>query len=267
MTTLLEHRDGHDLIEGAGRVGLAARGVIYVVVAVLAARVALGSAGGDEADQRGALDEIAEQPLGTALLVLLAVGFGCYAVWRAVRAAVGEESGDEPEPHQRLADAARAVLHIGLLVSTIALLARGDSGGSGSDQEQAWTARLMAEGWGRWLVGGVGLAVVAGGVWLVRRGFSEKFRRHLERHRGWVVTLGKVGHVGRGLAFAFIGGFVVRAAWRFDANEPIGLDAALRDLASSGWGRAVALGVAAGLGAFGLFSIAESRDRRVLGGR
>lgn len=266
MTTLLAHRDGQDAVEGAGRIGLAARGVIYVVVAVLAARVALGSAGSDEADQRGALAEVAEQPFGTALLVLLAVGFGCYAAWRAVRAVVGEEPGDEPEPHRRVADVARAVLHVGLLVSTVGLLAGGGSGGSGG-QEQAWTARFMAESWGRWLVGAAGVALVAGGLWLVRRGFTEKFRRHLERLRGWVVTLGKVGHVGRGLAFAFIGGFVVRAAWRFDPNEPIGLDAALRDLASSGWGRAVALAVAVGLGAFGLFSIAESRDRRVLGGR
>jgi hypothetical protein len=124
----------------------------------------------------------------------------------------------------------------------------------------------MEQGWGRWLVGALGAAIVAGGIWLIRRGFTEKFRKHLGRFSPVVIELGKAGHVGRGVAFAFIGAFVVRAAWLFDPNEPIGLDAALHDLVQSGWGRVVALVVAVGLGAFGLFSIAEARDRRVLQG-
>jgi hypothetical protein len=257
--------DAKDVAEGAGRAGLVARGVVYVVVAILAARIALGSSGNEQqANQRGALAEVAQHSFGTALLVLLAVGFGGYALWRVVRAFTGEESSDDPEPHQRLADLGRAAIYVSLLFSTIGVL-RDDGGqAGGGNNQQEWTARLMTHGWGRWLVGLVGAAVLAGGVWMIRRGFTEKFRKHLERLRGWVVTLGKWGHVGRGIAFVLIGGFVVRAAVRFDPNQPIGLDAALRDLAQSGWGRIVVLAIAAGLGAFGLFSMAESRDRRVL---
>ena len=262
--TAEQRADAKDVAEGAGRVGLVARGVIYLVVAVLAVRVALHAAGGDRADQRGALAELAQHTFGTVLLVVLAVGFGCYAVWRGVRAFTGEESHDEPKPYKRAADIGRAVIHLSLLLTTISVLRDDDGSQSGGNTSQEWTARLMTNEWGRWLVGAVGVGIVAGAVWLIRRGFSEKFRKHLERLHGWVVTLGKVGHIGRGLAFAFIGAFVVRAAIRFDADEPIGLDAALRDLAASGWGRVVVLAVAAGLAAFGLFSIAESRDRRVL---
>lgn len=253
-----------DVAEGAGRVGLVARGVVYLVVAAIAVRIALGSAPDDQADQRGALQEIAEHAWGTVLLVVLAVGFGCYATWRAIRAVVGEDGDDIPW-HKRAADLGRALLHVSLLLSTVSVLRgdRGDRGGSGN-REQEWTARLMAEGWGRWLVAGVGALVVGTGVWLVHRGLSEGFRKHLERLHEWVVRLGRVGHVGKGLAFVLIGGFVLRAAWRFDAAEPIGLDASLRDLAGSGWGRVVVLAVGAGLAAFGCFSIAEARDRRVL---
>ena len=254
--------DARDVAEGAGRAGLVARGVIYLVVAGLAVRIALRTADDEQADQRGALAEVAEQSFGSALLVLLAVGFGCYAVWRAVRAVTGEERGDTAL-HKRLADVGRVVIHVSLLLTTISVL-RDDGGEERSSDSQEWTARLMALGWGRWVVGLVGVVLLGGGVWLVRRGFSEDFRKHLERLRGWVVTLGKIGHVGRGIAFAFIGAFVLRAAVRFDPAEPIGLDAALRDLAGSGWGTVVVLVVAFGLGAFGLFSIAESRDRRVL---
>ena len=256
--------DARDVAEGAGRAGLVARGVIYLVVAVLAARIALRAPDDQQADQRGALAEVAEHSFGSALLVLLAVGFGCYALWRAVRAVTGEER-EEPAPHKRLADVGRVVLHISLMLTTISVL-RDDGADEQPNDSQEWTARLMAEGWGRWVVGLAGLVLLGGGLWLIRRGFGEDFRKHLERLRGWVVTLGKVGHIGRGIAFAFIGAFVVRAAVRFDPSEPIGLDLALRDLAGSGWGRVVVLVVAVGLGAFGAFSVAESRDRRVLDG-
>ncbi len=259
----IEAEDAAGAAEVAGRVGLAARGAIYLVVALLALQVARGGsdAGEEQVDQRGALTEIADHAFGTALLVLLAAGFGCYAVWRAVRAWRGEDPSDDPEPHKRLADVGRVVLHLSLLATTLAVL-RGDRGDDDSSRER--TARLMAEGWGRWAVFAAGAGLVGGGVWLVQRGRDEDFRKHLERHSPAVVRLGKVGHVGRGIAFGFIGGFVLRAAWRFDPAEPIGLDAALRDLAGSGWGRVVVLVVAVGLAAFGLYSMAEARDRRVL---
>lgn len=253
--------DSRDVAEGAGRVGLATRGVIYVVVGVLAAQVATGKRA-EQTDQRGALAELADKPFGGALLVLLAAGFGAYALWRTVRAFQGED-GDDPAPHQRTADLGRAVIYLGLLASTAAIL-RGTGGTT--DPAHTWTAELMTREWGRWLVGAIGTAMLAGGVWLIRRGLTERFREHLDRLSPGVVRLGRIGHVARGLAFMAVGAFLVRAAVRFDPNEPIGLDAALRQLASSEWGRLLVLGVGAGLAAFGLFSIAESRDRRVLQG-
>lgn len=254
--------EAKDVAEGAGRAGLVARGVIYLVVAAIAVRIAMGSAEDDQASHGGALTEIAEHTFGSVLLVVLAIGFACYAAWRAVRAVVGEDPGDDAPWHKRAADVGRALLHVSLMLTTISVLRGGDSE-SGND-EQEWTAELMTNGWGRLLVAAVGAVLVGTAVWLVHRGVSAGFRKHLERYHEWVIRLGRFGHVGKGLAFLFIGGFVLRAAWRFDADEPIGLDASLRDLAGSGWGRTVVAVVAVGLGAFGLFSIAEARDRRVL---
>ncbi|MYX42991.1 DUF1206 domain-containing protein, partial [Streptomyces sp. SID89] len=47
--------------EGAARAGLAARGVIYLLVGVLALRVAFGD-GDRQADRNGALAAIADKP-------------------------------------------------------------------------------------------------------------------------------------------------------------------------------------------------------------
>src|SRR4051794_15180424 len=71
--------------EWFARAGLAARGLIYVIIGVLAIKVAVGEGGSTES-QQGALKEIAQQPFGKWLLILTAVGLAGYAVWRLVRA-------------------------------------------------------------------------------------------------------------------------------------------------------------------------------------
>jgi hypothetical protein len=59
--------------EWLARAGLVARGVIYAIVGVLAIELALGE-GGKTTNQQGALQEIAKQPFGKVLLVLMIVG-------------------------------------------------------------------------------------------------------------------------------------------------------------------------------------------------
>jgi hypothetical protein len=90
---------GHKLGQSRGfcwfaRFGIAARGIVYVVVGVLAVQVAAG-AGGKTTDQQGALNTIAEQPAGTVLLALVAIGLLGYASWRLLRAALGGSGGQD----------------------------------------------------------------------------------------------------------------------------------------------------------------------------
>ena len=53
------------------RFGIAARGVVYIIMGLLAVLVGLGAKA--HIDQRGALTEVLAQPFGTLLVVLLAV--------------------------------------------------------------------------------------------------------------------------------------------------------------------------------------------------
>jgi len=55
------------------RAGLVARGVSYAIIGILALKLAFGS-GGKATDQRGALQTIAHQPLGKALLIGMVIG-------------------------------------------------------------------------------------------------------------------------------------------------------------------------------------------------
>ncbi|MFG2715441.1 DUF1206 domain-containing protein [Streptomyces goshikiensis] len=69
-------------MEVASRVGLCARGVIYVLVGLLAVRIGFGGGSGKEADRSGAVRTIGEQPSGQVLLWALVVGLAAMALWR-----------------------------------------------------------------------------------------------------------------------------------------------------------------------------------------
>src|ERR1700743_3340417 len=70
------------------RAGLTARGVIYILVGVVAVLVAVGHSS-READQLGALQLLAGKPYGLVALWLLGIGFAAYALWRLSEAAFG----------------------------------------------------------------------------------------------------------------------------------------------------------------------------------
>src|SRR5919199_2147996 len=63
------------------RGGLVAKGISFGIVAVLAIGVAAGR-GGATTSRQGALHTLAMHTWGEVLLIMLAVGFACYAVWR-----------------------------------------------------------------------------------------------------------------------------------------------------------------------------------------
>src|SRR5688572_2612577 len=86
-------------VEWLARLGFCARGVIWLVIGVLALRIASGDS--SRADKEGALEAIAGQPLGEVLLVVLLVGFLGYAAWRLLEGAVGHRDADAGQKRAR----------------------------------------------------------------------------------------------------------------------------------------------------------------------
>ena len=246
------------------RLGLASRGIVWLVIGLLAGSVALG--GEQRTDRSGALGAISEQPFGEVLLVVLAVGFLGYATWRGLSAAVGHRDQHERGKRwrKRAVSASRAVLYGSFAVSTVTFLL---SGGSGADNTKPLTARVMSHTGGRTLVLVVGIAVVVGGLATAVRGARRKQEERLEGYRipaalrRPVTVVGVVGLVGRGLVFALLGGFLVTAAARFDPSQAKGLDAALKTVAEQAYGRGLLLLAALALVAFALWSFAEAAYR------
>ncbi|WP_432548247.1 DUF1206 domain-containing protein [Kineococcus sp. SYSU DK004] len=243
-------------LKQVGRAGVAAEGVVYLLVAWLAAQVALGGSGsgGESADSTGALQRIAEQPFGTVLLALLALGFLAMVAWQVVEAITGEETS------RRLSAAAKAVVALALGVSTVRVLTGG--GSSAGEQQQSLTQRVLEAPGGAAVLVVAGLVVVAVGVAFVVRGVQKKFEEKVEGVLSPALrALGVAGWVARGVAFGVVGVLVVISSTG-DTARSRGLDAAFHEIASQPYGTVLLLLVALGLAAYGVFQILTARRRR-----
>jgi hypothetical protein len=258
-----------DWVARAGRAGLAARGVLYIAVGILAVQIAFG--GNQQASREGALHAVARQPFGQVLLVLLAGGMAGFAVWQVVLAVFdpGGKGDDAEGVVKRLADLGRAAMYAAG-VATALPLAVGRNTGSGSDaKEQDWTARALHLPFGRWLVGAVGLAIIGAGVWNGWKGVSGRWRKKLDTsemskaEKKWSEPIAVGGLIGRMLVFGLVGGFLVRAAVRYDPHKGVGLDAALKELRGKAYGPWALLAFALALMLFGGFSLLQARWRKL----
>jgi hypothetical protein len=250
-------------VSRVARAGMAARGVVYVLLGSLAVMVSTGNAEQD-VDQRGAFTELASQRAGGVVLAAVAVGLAAYALWQALRAATGRDGASESKG-KRLVAAGVAVSYTLLMASTVTiLLGSRDSQSSGNE---VLTARVMSYPGGSFLVAVVGLGVVGIGAVMVLQGVRTDFMRHLEklprRLEPIVRHLGRVGSIGRGAVFALVGALVVSAAVTFSPEQAGGVDEAFRTMLGQPYGSPVALVAALALVAFGLYCLAEARYRRL----
>lgn len=255
-------------LERLARIGYAARGAVYILVGFLAVETALG-ARSRPADTRGALQEMAGR--STALLWAVAIGLAGYALWRIVQGLLNpEHKPNDPQGiAHRIGRVGSGLIYGGLAWAAVRI-AQGARNVGGGHAYQAWTAKLMSEPFGRWLVAAVGIGVIGGGLFQIWRGWTERFRKEIRlqemdpTERKVALDSGKLGLIARGIVFLISGWFLVQAALRFDPSQARGLGGALAALAGQPHG-AILLGlVAVGLIAFGAYSILLARYGRIV---
>lgn len=248
------------------RTGLAARGVIYVLIGWVAILIALGHSS-HEADQQGALQLLAGQSYGSVSLWLLGIGFAGYALWRLSEAAFGV-TGDGRGAGPRLKSVVRAVIYAFFAYLTFKIIF-GAGGGSQASRQQDLTATIMRHAGGRWLVGIVGLAIVIAGAMLVVEGVRRKFLKYLQlsqvslRTRRIIEWLGVTGTAARGSVFALAGILVIEAAVTYKPSKAGGIDKALLALRNQPFGEILLILAALGLVIFGIYGLCEARWRKV----
>jgi hypothetical protein len=168
---------------------------------------------------------------------------------------------------ERVAALGSGIVYAGLCAIAVAILGSGSSGGSGNTSKT--TAGVLGWPAGTWLVGIAGGVLIGAGLFQGYRGLSKDFLKDSKTEemsatvRKWVELLGGVGHLARALAFGLVGVFLIKVAAEFDPRKAVGLDGELAKLAGTSYGPFLIGLVAAGLIAFGIYSLSDARYRRI----
>jgi hypothetical protein len=254
------------------RVGYGVRGLIYIMMGILALSFTLGK-GGAPVDPKGAIAAIGKSPAGLVLLWVVLLGVISYSLWGVIRALF--------DPLHKGSDAKGLIARAGFLFSaagyallvpsTFSLVTGSGSSSQGGASTQQSMASIMAMPWGRYLIGAIGLAVIVDGLYQMYAGFKNSFDRQFQPYAmnaqevKIATQLGRFGTAARGFVFGVVGVLVCTAAFQSNSNQPVGFDAALTALMHQPYGIVLLGIVAVGLMAFGIYSMLSAvwfRTRR-----
>ncbi len=256
------------VVQVAGRVGMVFYGILYVLLAFLTAQVVLGDSG-EQADQKGALGQIAATSYGPFLLWVTAIGLFAFALWQLLEAAIGYTwiSKDRKRIGKRIGAASRAITGVILGFAAIKY-ASGSGGGDSSAQQQELTAVVLGWPGGQFIVGAVAIGVLVIAFIVIRKGVKRSFEEDLNMSelpngsRKFVERTGRIGWIGKGLAYAIIGLLVGIAAVNADPEQSGGLDKALHTLAAEPYGVFLLALIALGFLGFGIYCFAAARAHK-----
>lgn len=252
--------------EVLSRAGFVARALVYAIIGLLALQVATGT-GGKLTNQQGALQKVANEPFGKALLTVLAIGLGGYAAWKLIRAGIGHGPEASDNRFERIAGFSSGLAYAAICAIAVEILAAAHQGQSGNAKKT--TASVFGWPGGTWIVAIAGLVVVGVGLYQGYTGITKGFLKNSKveemghRTKTWFGRIGMIGHLARMVVFLLVGSFLIKAAVDYKPHDAVGLDGALAKLADRAYGP-LALGVvAAGLVAFALYSLSDARYHRI----
>lgn len=254
------------------RFGYAAKGTVYIVIGIVSALGAF-EAGNQSTGSRGALQTILYQPFGQVLLGIVAIGLLGYAVWRFVEAIKDTENkgSDWKGIAVRIGYAVIGFVYLSLAFSAARMIFGSNQQNQDENQRsEEWTATLMAQPLGRYLVAAVGFGFIGFALYQFYKAYTKKFMDKLkteemsEKMRTAAKWLGQIGLAARGVVFAIIGIFLVQAAIQYQPSEAAGLSGAIQSLEQQPFGPLILGVVALGLIAYGVFMYVLAFYRRII---
>ncbi|WP_261382388.1 DUF1206 domain-containing protein [Arthrobacter sp. UKPF54-2] len=253
------------VLDVVARWGFAVMALLHIVIGAIAVALVLGAPG--QAEPTGAIEQLAANPWGPAVMWSGCIGCAGLALWQLSEATLRARHLPRGERLGKLVSSgflAVAYGSVGFTFASFAVGVRSDSG----DSTAAFSEALMNRPLGAPLLIGLGLTVSGIGVYFVVKGLGKKFKeelRHFEgTHRGHLVSaLGVAGHVAKGLALVLTGLLFVMAAATNDPGSSTGLDGSLKALQHHPFGPFLLLAIGAGFIAYGVFALIRAKFGRM----
>ncbi|GJM39551.1 MAG: membrane protein [Acidimicrobiales bacterium] len=254
------------------RVGWLAKGVLFVLVGLLAVGLAQKSYVAEDADQRGALSSLAERPAGTLLVTAVSIGLLGYAAWQ-MWSVFGDREG--------LLAQVKRVGTFGLSLSYGALAIDGlrlawisperspDGDGEALTSPEGIADRVLALPVGVVLVIAIGIGVLVVGAYHLQKGVRGEFLDDIDTDdldrlgRRTLRTLGTTGFIGRAAVLGIAGWLLIDAALRHSPDRAAGMDQSLRALLDAPAGPTLLTATGLAIACAGVYDAVTFRRQRV----
>ncbi len=254
--------DKKDALEKFAKSGFFMKGVVYLLIGILATMTAFGL-GGEVSGKTGIFQFILEQSFGRILLGIVSVGLFGYAAWRWTQAFIDPENSDD-DIKNKLKRAGYFIS--GFLYGTFATyamkMAIQGSGGSGGGRTTVIAQILDIPG-GQVIVGILALAIIGKGGYEIWKGISSEHMDKVSdlgfKTKEAVRKAGQVGYIARGIVLLVAGYITGRAAIESNASKAGGTEGAFEFMFSSTSAWIVGI-VALGLAFYGLFMIIKAKE-------
>lgn len=257
----VDAQDAEEAVLPIARVGIIAYGVVHLVIGWIALQLAFGDSSG-EASATGALQQLAQQPMGSVLLWVVVVGMAAMSVWQVISAIRGTDTHDDRERFiHRAKSIGRAIVYLVLGSAAFRVVTRSPGATSGSGKE-SMTAALLAAPMGRVLVLAVALGILVVGGYHVHKGATSDFRNKVVAPPRSTILLGRAGYLAKGVVLGIVAVLFGWAALTANADRAGGMDQALQTLREQPFGVWLLAVVGVGLMAYGVFCFAWARRPR-----
>jgi hypothetical protein len=220
------------------RLGFAARGLIYMIVAGFAAAAALGL-GKEPHGIMDAVQGVAATHLRLVLAAIIGFGLACLAAYFAIAGLWHCLRGNGTRRWLLAAGMlGDAVVYGAVMLCILGLLFGGHA--DGEQEAQLWTAWAFGKPFGRVVVGLVGGVILVCGIgvtgWVLTADIDDDVDLPEDQKR-LIEPIGRYGLSGRGLAASLVGVYWISAALHSDPSQAHELGGALQSVHhhSKGW--------------------------------
>lgn len=249
-------------MRGLARAGAFAEGVVYLAIGVMSAMGAALAGRGPQGPTR-ALTTASFQIAGAPLLLVVGIGLLALVLWQLLVAILDlEDDGrDGAGVFKRGVALVGALVYAGLALWSLRAATTGVGATSDDGSAGRATAAALEQPFGRWIVligAGAILAFAAFELLLAWRSDLGARLKLYGGPRRFAVAMGRAGLTARGVVLGVIGGYVLVAARERNPREARGIEGALRALDGQPFGTWLMIGVAVGLGLYGVWRLTEA---------
>jgi len=242
------------------RVGIASKGLVYVLLGCVTSLTALGL-GGEKAGSKEALKFLREQPFGQFFLILIAMGLAGYVFWRLYQVFTKAEIEDYSFKNTilRVSYFISALFYALLAYSALKIAFNFNK----STTIQEVVSIVLSKPFGRVLVFIIAIMILGKAVFQVGKVVTGKYKEDLDKSdlkrniKQKLLYLGVVGYTLRGVVIAFIAYLIFKAAWFANSDTSGGTKEAF-SLIHDEFGVVILLLLSLGMATFGFFKLIQA---------